>query len=486
MPSYRQSRAPHSSNLADIELEIQKGPGTGRTFDVKEGVLTIGRSDDCDLCIDSDSASRRHATIRRKGDDVTITDEKSHNGTYVNDKRISRTVKLSAGDRIHIGGATLCVIVNGMKSKERPDSRSDDSWNDDGEGRGLSSTQKMVVFFLTLALGTALFVLVLPKLSVVSQMQVQPAASPAPSPAYSAASPAAPIAPAPQNPSPYLPGGAVPAVAQNAAQFSAVPMGEPRGPVPIPTDSDPLPLTRRDAAAPAQERPAPIASASVSPSQTRRKSSAGRHAARRASSDDDDDFDEDDDDSDEGDDGDDDSEESKAPRKGKSKAAAQTEGETRDQHRVRSLYIAGKVVDAIDLAESLGTKRLASQIRRFHKAETEAKAALASRKGTEAIQKYAEADAIDQEIVREMEREVTSAPGKRVRRSLSSLYQQAGEAYLSKKDTTHAADFLQRSLDYDPGNARSKRLLNSMGGAKSDSSDDDSEGDDDSDDFESE
>jgi pSer/pThr/pTyr-binding forkhead associated (FHA) protein len=54
-------------------------------------VTRLGRDPEGEVVIDADAAvvSRRHAEIRRSGDQFAITDLKSFNGTLVNNQRIS-------------------------------------------------------------------------------------------------------------------------------------------------------------------------------------------------------------------------------------------------------------------------------------------------------------------------------------------------------------------------------------------------------------
>jgi DNA-binding winged helix-turn-helix (wHTH) protein len=68
-----------------------------------EGENIIGRDPDAALWIDHPSVSRHHARIVIVGQDVTIEDLESKNGTFVNGKRIARSCALSDGDQVRIG-----------------------------------------------------------------------------------------------------------------------------------------------------------------------------------------------------------------------------------------------------------------------------------------------------------------------------------------------------------------------------------------------
>ena len=65
-------------------------------------VLTIGRSETCDVKIDNPYLSHVHASIFYNGGDFYISDLNSTNGTFVNDERV-KVLKLKMGDVIRFG-----------------------------------------------------------------------------------------------------------------------------------------------------------------------------------------------------------------------------------------------------------------------------------------------------------------------------------------------------------------------------------------------
>jgi len=68
--------------------------------------LTIGRLPESAVMVTDPNASRRHAEIRRVGNDVVLVDLNSTNGTRVNGATI-RERKLADGDQIVIGTTVL-------------------------------------------------------------------------------------------------------------------------------------------------------------------------------------------------------------------------------------------------------------------------------------------------------------------------------------------------------------------------------------------
>ena len=82
-----------------------------REISLEEGDNLIGRDRDAVVWIDDESVSRRHARIAVGPAGVTLEDLGSKNGTYLDGKKIRRTVSLSNRDALKIGPATLVLRV---------------------------------------------------------------------------------------------------------------------------------------------------------------------------------------------------------------------------------------------------------------------------------------------------------------------------------------------------------------------------------------
>jgi pSer/pThr/pTyr-binding forkhead associated (FHA) protein len=76
--------------------------GVDKTVPLEEEVIFIGRKSINDIPLLDPTVSRQHAVIYSMGDEVVLEDLRSHNGTFVNGKRIKRHA-LSSGDIIRIG-----------------------------------------------------------------------------------------------------------------------------------------------------------------------------------------------------------------------------------------------------------------------------------------------------------------------------------------------------------------------------------------------
>jgi diguanylate cyclase (GGDEF)-like protein len=93
-------------NSAAACLVIIYGADLGRRIVLDGNPLEIGRSVKCDLAIDQESVSRRHARLAWDGGRYKITDLGSTNGSYVNDELCTDRY-LKDGDQLKIGRTIL-------------------------------------------------------------------------------------------------------------------------------------------------------------------------------------------------------------------------------------------------------------------------------------------------------------------------------------------------------------------------------------------
>lgn len=80
---------------------------SGERFPI-EASVTIGRSE-CDIVLDDDLVSRRHATLRATPIGIEIEDLGSRNGTRVNGERIEQRHTLQENDIVEVGNVRLRV-----------------------------------------------------------------------------------------------------------------------------------------------------------------------------------------------------------------------------------------------------------------------------------------------------------------------------------------------------------------------------------------
>jgi hypothetical protein len=78
----------------------------GRAHQVTSEQVVLGRSRECDIRVEDGNVSRRHAELRRIGDDYWVVDLGSTNGTELNGRPVRRE-QLDDGDRITIGSTEI-------------------------------------------------------------------------------------------------------------------------------------------------------------------------------------------------------------------------------------------------------------------------------------------------------------------------------------------------------------------------------------------
>ena len=79
---------------------------------IRTAVTDLGRDQQCGICIDAPSVSRRHARIVITDSDVSLHDLGSKNGTRIGRMLIKSAVPLHNGDRIQLGSITLTFRTN--------------------------------------------------------------------------------------------------------------------------------------------------------------------------------------------------------------------------------------------------------------------------------------------------------------------------------------------------------------------------------------
>lgn len=85
---------------------ILKGKRRGSDFRISSESLYIGRDGSCDVALDDETASRKHALIRHSSDGFVLVDLGSANGTYLNRRRAQHE-ELTDGDVIRVGETLL-------------------------------------------------------------------------------------------------------------------------------------------------------------------------------------------------------------------------------------------------------------------------------------------------------------------------------------------------------------------------------------------
>jgi len=95
-------------------LTTVRGRDVGQMFEVADSqAATLGRSVKCDIRVPDGQASRSHCRVERIGNDWSITDLGSSNGTFVNEERVTEAT-LRSGDVILVGTTAYKLTIDAM------------------------------------------------------------------------------------------------------------------------------------------------------------------------------------------------------------------------------------------------------------------------------------------------------------------------------------------------------------------------------------
>jgi hypothetical protein len=88
-------------------LMIFQGSQAGLSAELAGGMVMIGRGADCQLILDDDYVSTRHARVVASPNGIYVEDLGSTNGTYVNGQRITAPTTITLADSVRIGKTML-------------------------------------------------------------------------------------------------------------------------------------------------------------------------------------------------------------------------------------------------------------------------------------------------------------------------------------------------------------------------------------------
>ncbi|HEV8701471.1 MAG TPA: FHA domain-containing protein [Candidatus Polarisedimenticolia bacterium] len=110
-PVQKVLRRPSALGGKSIYLTVIEGDLKGKSFDITGlGTYTMGRRD-CDIVLEDEKVSRKHASIIIvQADKYSVQDLASRNGTFVNGVRLTRR-NIQHNDLIRIGNCTLRFTV---------------------------------------------------------------------------------------------------------------------------------------------------------------------------------------------------------------------------------------------------------------------------------------------------------------------------------------------------------------------------------------
>jgi serine phosphatase RsbU (regulator of sigma subunit) len=100
-------------------LVFLAGPIAGRRFKLGEGEYVIGRRSDCQIFVPDMRVSRQHARLWRAGEEWTLEDLGSNNGTYINGIRLQSATQLRHDDEIMIANNRIRVEAQAYPSEPK-------------------------------------------------------------------------------------------------------------------------------------------------------------------------------------------------------------------------------------------------------------------------------------------------------------------------------------------------------------------------------
>jgi pSer/pThr/pTyr-binding forkhead associated (FHA) protein len=107
--SAKAAKAAKKKRGAPGTVTIADGPQAGVGATLGEEPVVIGRGSDCQIRLDDDYSSTRHARLFQSEGQWWVEDLGSTNGTYLDGQRVTRPVPAEIGGSIRIGRTTLNI-----------------------------------------------------------------------------------------------------------------------------------------------------------------------------------------------------------------------------------------------------------------------------------------------------------------------------------------------------------------------------------------
>jgi pSer/pThr/pTyr-binding forkhead associated (FHA) protein len=409
-------------------LYVERGPGAGQLLEVKQGTVVIGRASVSDLRLQHPSVSRRHAQVRRQGEQFFVRDLGSQNGTFVNKQRLATEVEVKPGDTLAVGNAV--IRLRGPIGKDEklpsvtvkpPRPRLDTAVvpRQTGPHRPGSNALKVAVFAGAVGFGLAA-VLAVALVKTVSGRET-PAQAAAPTPSATADERSRLIDEAIKRKMAEQASAAKVVEAAPAADTDAAPVQDL---IPVVRVAPPLQATPKVEAA-------PVVRAVPAPAPAPRVAKAKAAAAVDEAFGDDE------------------------PASAKPAAS----GAKRTQ--ILASYEKGNAEASLEAAKAAGDRELTDKLTRFVAAYDAANDAMMANNGTGAITNFKKALQLDEQL--------SSGWGKygaEIRRQLANLYVLVGLKFVSDGQPDKGKQAFQAAVQHDPSNQRARAQLEKLGEGK--------------------
>lgn len=110
------------SDQFEAQIIVLKGAETVR-YELSREETLMGRAATCDIPIESNMVSFKHARILQCATRYSLEDLSSVNGTFVNGRRITEPTELKDDDRIKLGPVLMLFSLSSNPTARRPDSQ---------------------------------------------------------------------------------------------------------------------------------------------------------------------------------------------------------------------------------------------------------------------------------------------------------------------------------------------------------------------------
>lgn len=101
------SKAPRSKKGDPSQAVVIDGASAGASAPLNGTPLTIGRGQECELRVDDEYVSTKHAVLRKQNDNWYVEDLGSTNGTFVGSSRVHGPTQVRPGSSVRVGKTVI-------------------------------------------------------------------------------------------------------------------------------------------------------------------------------------------------------------------------------------------------------------------------------------------------------------------------------------------------------------------------------------------
>lgn len=98
-----------------FKVQVRGPNGFVVEFSVDKEIITLGRDPESDIYLPSHQASRNHARVFIKGEQVYLEDLNSSNGTFIRQEKVRMPEPVTSEDPVKMGDVYLRISYEGKK-----------------------------------------------------------------------------------------------------------------------------------------------------------------------------------------------------------------------------------------------------------------------------------------------------------------------------------------------------------------------------------